>query len=564
MNPYDSKFFYFNMKKIIPFLAVLPILLLMSNCSSDKADLILYNARVYTVDDNFSIAEAIAIRDGKILAVGKNLEIMDRFEAKKEIDLRGQYVYPGLIDAHCHFFSYGLTLQTADLTGTESFEQILEILLEHSQKFPSEWLLGRGWDQNDWEIKEFPTNERLDELFPGKPVLITRIDGHAALASSEALKRADISPGMEISGGTVITLNGKLTGLLVDNAIDLVSKIIPEKNKEEKIAGLLKAQENCFAVGLTSVHDAGHGYENLDLIDSLQKAGLLKMRIYGMLLPGRKNFEEYMYKGIYKTNHLHVISLKLYSDGALGSRGALLLEPYFDDPDNYGLLTTDRDNLINNCKEAYQYGYQVNTHCIGDSANRLILKIYGEVLKGENDRRWRIEHAQVIHPDDFIQFRKFNIIPSIQTTHATSDMYWADERLGEERLSGAYAYKKLLEQNGWLPNGSDFPVESINPIYGFYAAVTRKDLEGYPDGGFMPEQRLTREEALKAMTIWAAKAAFEENEKGSLEPGKFADFIVTGTDLMTIPEQEIPGVKIKLTFSGGEQVFPPPGLQGQY
>jgi hypothetical protein len=552
------------MKKIIPFLAVLPILLLMSNCSSDKADLILYNARVYTVDDNFSIAEAIAIRDGKILAVGKNLEIMDRFEAKKEIDLRGQYVYPGLIDAHCHFFSYGLTLQTADLTGTESFEQILEILLEHSQKFPSEWLLGRGWDQNDWEIKEFPTNERLDELFPGKPVLITRIDGHAALASSEALKRADISPGMEISGGTVITLNGKLTGLLVDNAIDLVSKIIPEKNKEEKIAGLLKAQENCFAVGLTSVHDAGHGYENLDLIDSLQKAGLLKMRIYGMLLPGRKNFEEYMYKGIYKTNHLHVISLKLYSDGALGSRGALLLEPYFDDPDNYGLLTTDRDNLINNCKEAYQYGYQVNTHCIGDSANRLILKIYGEVLKGENDRRWRIEHAQVIHPDDFIQFRKFNIIPSIQTTHATSDMYWADERLGEERLSGAYAYKKLLEQNGWLPNGSDFPVESINPIYGFYAAVTRKDLEGYPDGGFMPEQRLTREEALKAMTIWAAKAAFEENEKGSLEPGKFADFIVTGTDLMTIPEQEIPGVKIKLTFSGGEQVFPPPGLQGQY
>jgi predicted amidohydrolase YtcJ len=545
------------MKKNIPILAVFPMLLFMSNCSSDKADLIVYNARVYTVDDNFSIAEAIAIRDGKILAVGKNLEIMDRFEAKKEIDLRGQYVYPGLIDAHCHFFNYGLTFQTADLTGTKSFEQILEILQAHSEKFPSEWILGRGWDQNDWKIQEFPSNEKLDELFPGKPVLITRIDGHAALASSEALKRTEIFPGMEIPGGTVITRNGKLTGLLVDNAIDLVSKIIPEKDKEEKIAGLLKAQENCFAVGLTSVHDAGHGYENLDLIDSLQKAGLLKMRIYGMLLPGSKNFEEYMYKGIYKTDHLHVRSLKLYSDGALGSRGALLLEPYSDDPANYGLLTTNPDNLINNCKEAYQYGYQANTHCIGDSANRLILKIYGEVLKGENDRRWRIEHAQVIHPDDFKQFRKFNIIPSIQTTHATSDMYWADERLGEKRLSGAYAYKTLLKQNGWLPNGSDFPVESINPIYGFYAAITRKDLEGYPDGGFMPEQRLTREEALKAMTIWAAKAAFEENEKGSIEPGKFADFIVTSSDLMTIPEQEIPGVKIKLTFSGGKQVFPP-------
>lgn len=552
------------MKKNVLISAVLSILFLMSTCAPDKADLIVYNAKVYTVDDNFSMAEAFAIRDGKILAVGKNLEIMDRFEAKKEIDLLGHYVYPGLIDAHCHFFSYGLTLQTADLTGTESFDQILEILQEHSQKIPSEWLLGRGWDQNDWDIKEFPTNERLDELFPGKPVLITRIDGHAALANSEAFKRAGISPGIKVPGGTVFTRNGKLTGLLVDNAIDLVSKIIPEPTEEEKIASLLQAQENCFTVGLTSVHDAGHGYENLDLIDSLQKAGLLKIRIYGMLLPGKKNFEEYMYKGIYKTDHLHVRSLKLYSDGALGSRGALLLEPYSDDPDNYGLLTTDPDNLINNCKEAYQYGYQVNTHCIGDSANRLILKIYGEILQGENDRRWRIEHAQVIHPDDFKQFRKYNIIPSIQTTHATSDMYWADERLGEERLSGAYAYKKLMVQNGWIPNGSDFPVESINPIYGFYAAITRKDLEGYPDGGFMPEQRLTREEALKAMTIWAAKAAFEENEKGSIEPGKYADFIVTYSDLMTIPEHEIPNIKVRMTFSGGEQVFPPPGVQGLY
>jgi predicted amidohydrolase YtcJ len=530
----------------------------MSNCTSNKADLIVYNAKVYTVDNNFSMAEAFAIGDGRILAVGKNLEILDKFQAKKEIDLLGHYVYPGLIDAHCHFFSYGLDLQTADLTRTKSFNQILEILQEHSRKFPAEWIIGRGWDQNDWEIKEFPSNEKLDELFLGKPVLITRIDGHAALASSEALRRAGINPGMKVTGGTIFTRNGKLTGLLVDNAIGLISKIIPEPSLEEKSAGLLKAQENCFAVGLTGVHDAGLDYEDLRLIDSLQKAGLLKMRIYGMLEPGRKNFEEYMYKGIYKTDHLNVRSLKLYADGALGSRGALLLEPYADDPGNYGLLTTDPDNLINNCREAYQSGYQVNTHCIGDSANRLILKIYSDILKGENDRRWRIEHAQVVHPDDFIQFRKYNIIPSVQSTHATSDMYWADKRLGETRLPGAYAFKKLLEQNGWIPNGSDFPVESINPVYGFYAAVSRKDLEGYPEGGFMPEQRLTREEALRAMTIWAAKAAFEENEKGSIEPGKFADFIVTYSDLMNIPEQEIPHVKIRLTFSGGEQVYPHP------
>ncbi len=528
----------------------------MSRCTSDTADLIVYNGKIYTVDNNFSISEAIAIKNGKILAVGKNLDIMDKFQADKEIDLLGHYVYPGLIDAHCHFFGYGLSLQTADLTGTRSFENILAKLQEHSQKFPSEWLIGRGWDQNDWEIKEFPSNEKLDELFPGKPVLITRIDGHAALASTEALKRAGVYPGMEVNGGTIMARKGKLTGILVDNAIELVRRIIPEPDIEHKTLGLLKAQENCFAAGLTSVQDAGLRYDELHLIDSLQKERSLKMRIYGMLAPGERNFEEYMYKGIYKTDHLNVRSVKLYVDGALGSRGALLLEPYTDDPSNYGLLTTDIMDLTNDCKLAYEFGYQVNTHCIGDSANRIMLKIYGEILKGENDRRWRIEHAQVVNSDDFRLFGNYSIVPSVQPTHATSDMYWADERLGEDRLKGAYAFKSLLEQNGWIADGSDFPVESINPILGFYAVVSRQDIEGFPAEGFMPDQRLTREEALKAMTIWAAKAAFEEDEKGSIEPGKFADFIVTDKDLMTIPLNEVPRLQIRLTFSEGIQVFP--------
>jgi predicted amidohydrolase YtcJ len=543
-------------KKILLLSPVLLILSFMSRCTSDKADLIVYNGKIYTINKNFSVAEAIAIKDGKIIAVGKNLEIMDRFQADQEIDLHGNYVYPGLIDAHCHFFEYGLSLQTADLTGTGSFDEILEILQEHSRKFPSEWLIGRGWDQNDWEIKEFPTNKKLDELFPGEPVIITRIDGHAALVSSAALIKAGIRPGMQVKGGTIQTINGQLTGILVDNAIDLVRKIIPKPDNEHKRMGLLKAQENCFAVGLTSVHDAGLGYDELHLIDSLQKAGLLRMRIYGMLAPGEKNFEEYMYKGKYKTDLLNVRSIKLYSDGALGSRGALLLEPYSDDPRNYGLLVTDITDLVNDCRLAYEFGYQVNTHCIGDSANRIMLKIYGEILKGVNDKRWRIEHAQVVNPGDFRLFGKYSIIPSVQPTHATSDMYWADERLGNERLLGAYAYKTLLAQNGWLADGSDFPVESINPVLGFYAAISRQDVEGFPDGGFMPQQRLTREEALKAMTIWAAKAAFEEDEKGSIEPGKFADFIVVDKDLMTIPVEEIPGIKITLTYSGGKQVFP--------
>jgi hypothetical protein len=528
----------------------------MPSCQSNNADLIVYNAKVYTVDENFSMAEAFAIKDGRILSVGKNLDILDKFNAEKEIDMQGNYIYPGLIDAHCHFFEYGLSLQTADLSGTKSFAEILGILKEHAGEVQSEWIRGRGWDQNDWEIKEFPSNEKLDELFPDRPVLITRIDGHAALASTEALKRSGITPDTKVDGGTLIIKNGKLTGLLVDNAIGLVSRMIPEPDETEKMNALLKAQLNCFSVGLTSVHDAGLRYMDLRLIDSLQKTGSLKMRIYGMLSPGKKDLEAFMYKGIYKTDHLNVRSLKLYADGALGSRGALMLEPYSDDPGNSGLLVSDRAYLEKICSEAYQYEYQINTHCIGDGANRLMLQIYGNILKGENDRRWRIEHAQVIHQDDFQYFGKYNIIPSVQTTHATSDMYWADERLGAERLKGAYAYKDLLKQNGWIPNGSDFPVESINPVYGFYAGITRQDLEGYPEGGFMPEQRLTRKEALRSMTIWAARAAFEEKEKGSIENGKFADFIVTSEDLMIIPENEIPHVKIRMTFTGGNQVYP--------
>jgi len=450
---------------------------------------------------------------------------------------------------------YGASLQNADLVGTDSFEEILEILQEHHEKSQGEWILGRGWDQNDWEVKEWPTREKLDELFPDVPVMIRRIDGHAALVNGEAIRRAGLTPSSEIEGGDIVLKNGELSGILVDNATSLVGRMVPDPGKEEIKQSILIAQANCYAVGLTSVHDAGVGAETIDLIDELNRSGQLGIRIYAMLSPGTKNFEAYMYRGIHKTDHLNVRSVKLFADGALGSRGALMLEPYSDDAGNYGLQVASTEYLEKICRDAYDHGYQVNTHCIGDAANRLMLDIYGAILKEKNDHRWRIEHSQIIHQDDFDKFGLYSIIPSVQTTHGTSDMYWADERVGTERMNGAYAYRQLLMQNGWLPNGSDFPVEQINPLYGFYAAVARKDLEGWPEKGFQKEEALTREEAMKAMTIWAAMSAFEENEKGSLEEGKFADFIVTEEDLMSAPEDKIPHIRIRYTYLGGKLVY---------
>jgi predicted amidohydrolase YtcJ len=332
--------------------------------------------------------------------------------------------------------------------------------------------------------------------------------------------------------------------------MELVDKLVPEPDKQTQIKALEQGQQNCFEVGLTTVCDAGLPKKDILLIDSLQKAGDLKIRIYAMLTPTDENINYFVKKGIYKTDLLNVRSIKLYADGALGSRGACLLKPYSDDPGNYGMILEPVEFYKKMCKIAYDNNYQVNTHAIGDSANRMMLNIYSEFLKGPNDRRWRIEHAQVVNPNDINKFGKYNIIPSIQATHATSDMYWADERLGD-RIKDAYTYKQLLEQNGWIPNGTDFPIEHIDPRLTFYASVARKDLEGYPENGFQIENALTREETLKSITIWAAKAAFEENEKGSIEPGKFADFVVLDSDIMKVKEREIPEVKILSTYLNG-------------
>jgi hypothetical protein len=522
----------------------------------EKADLIILNATVYTIDKTFSTTESFAVTNGKIVETGTSAKIKSKYHSETILDAQGKFVYPGFNDAHCHFNGYATNLmQYADLRGTSGQEEIYDRLTEHYNKFGGDWILGRSWDQNDWENTSFPDKDRLDELFPEIPVYLIRVDGHAGWCNSKALELAGITAETKVNGGEVVTKKGESTGILIDNAMGLVSHLIPEINKEQQQLGLLEAQENCFAAGLTSVTDCGVSKSTVFLLEEMQKPGKLKMRINAMLNPSEENFEMFVKNGPKKTDRLVINTIKIYADGALGSRGALLLEDYSDDSGNSGLQIESQEYYNKICKRAYDNNFIVATHAIGDSANRLMLNTYGKFLKEKNDRRWRIEHAQIINPTDFAKFAEFSIVPSVQATHCTSDMYWVGERLGEERLKGAYAYQSLLKQNGWLPNGTDFPVENIDPLFTFYASVFRADHTGWPEGGWYKEEGLSREQTLRSMTIWAAKASFEENEKGSLEPGKFADFVILDTDLMTASPQEVLNAKVESTWINGEMVF---------
>jgi len=521
-----------------------------------KVDLIVTNAKIYILDDSFSIAESFAVKDGKFIAVGTNADIAAKYVSDRVVDCKGKVVYPGFNDAHCHFYGYGMDLmQYADLAGLTNQESVYKKLQENRGRTDSKWILGRGWDQNLWPEKSFPDNKRLNELFPDIPVYLVRVDGHAAWCNTKALELAGIKAKTNISGGEVLLKDGQPTGVLIDNAKELVFNLIPAPSVELKTKALLEAQKNCFAAGLTSVTDCGLSKEVILLMDSLQKKGVLRMRINAMMEPSNENLDYFLKSRPYITDRLQVNTIKLYADGALGSRGAYLLEDYSDDPGNRGLLMEKASYYEDICQKAYTAGFQVATHCIGDGANRFMLNIYAKFLKTKNDRRWRIEHVQVVHPDDMASFGKYSVIPSIQATHATSDMFWADERLGNERIKTAYAYQQLLAQNGWLPNGTDFPIEDISPIKTFFASVCRTNSEGLPAGGFQMENALSREQALRSETIWAAKAGFEEAKKGSIEIGKSADFVVIDTDLMNCPTKAILQSKVLKTVLGGEVVF---------
>lgn len=523
--------------------------------TSGKADLLVYNATIYTVDSSFSTVEAMLIKDGKIVATGNKPDLQKNWQYKDSLDAEGKFIYPGFIDAHAHFVGYGNSLQRVNLVGTESWDEVIERAKQFAAANPDGWLLGRGWDQNDWDVKEFPDNTKLNELFPDRPVLLTRIDGHAAVANQKALDLAGIKAGDTLTGGEIEEMEGTLTGILIDNAIDLVSAKIPRQTKQEFKKALQDAEKNCFEVGLTTIDDCGLSAEAVEGIKEMQKNAELKMRLYVMLSDEKANYDYAAKNGMIKTDRLNVRSFKVYGDGALGSRGACLLEPYSDKPGHTGFLLSKPEHFDSVANWISSKGWQMCTHAIGDSGNRTILNIYAKYLKGKNDLRWRIEHAQVVNQNDFTLFGANSIVPSVQPTHATSDMYWAGKRLGEERVKGAYAYKQLLNQNGWIPLGTDFPVEDISTFKTFFAAVVRKDAKGYPNGGYQMENALSREEALRGMTIWAAMANFEEKEKGSLEKGKFADFVILDGDLMKTDGQDLLNIKVLKTFLGGEKVY---------
>ena len=533
---------------------------LLASCQAKReaVDLLVTNATVYTVDSTFSKAEAFAVKDGKFVAVGTSSNLKAKYQAAQEVDAGGKFIYPGFYDAHCHFYRYALALPNADLVGTTSWKEVIQRLQENRRKYPEAFvLMGRGWDQNDWRIKQFPTKDTLDLLFPDFPVFLNRVDGHAAIVNQKALDLAGITARTTIRGGVIgHDAQGRLNGLLVDNAVGLLSKIKqPKAIPAQTDSLLLQAQQNCLAVGLTSLADAGLDKENIDQMAALQQQRKLHLRLYVMLTPTAANRAYYLKNGPILTDQLTVNSFKVYADGALGSRGACLVEPYADKPKETGFLLSTEKEYRALAKELAASKFQMNTHAIGDSANRIILNIYGEALKGQKDRRWRIEHAQVITPADMPKFGQFGIVPSVQPTHATSDMYWAGERLGAQRVKTAYAYAELLKQYGQLALGSDFPVEDINPLFGFHSAVARQDAKNFPAAGFQMENAITREQALRGMTTWAAHAAFEEKRKGQIKPGMLADFVMLDTDLLTAPKEKLRGAQVLQTWIGGERVW---------
>ncbi len=547
------------------FLAAL-ILLAPSLAQTQRApaDLIVTNARIYTVDPSRPFVEAMVVANGRVVFTGPVRAAMTyRGSSTRVLDAEGQTIIPGMIDAHVHLLGLGTALRTVDLVGTTSYDQIIQRVAARAKEVPaSTWITGRGWDQNDWGDTRFPSHDALSRAVPNHPVYLTRIDGHAALVNTAAMKAAGLTAAaQDPTGGRIVRgTDNEPSGVLVDRAMGLVGRAIPAASKEDTRAATLAAIRETNKWGLTGVHDAGVGRDVIDVFEELAKAGQYSLRNYVMVANDDAAIDHYLARGpqsgLYD-NRLWIKAIKITADGALGSRGAALIEPYSDEPANRGLITIPEGRVKSVAVKALGKGFQVNVHAIGDRANRVVLDEMEAALREVPvaDHRFRIEHAQIVNSEDIPRFAKLGVIPSMQASHQTSDMYWAGNRIGPVRLLGAYAWRSLLNSGVIIPNGSDFPVERVNPLISFHAAVARQDANDYPAGGWFPEQRMTRDEALKSMTIWPAYASFMEKEVGSLEPGKLADFVILDQDIMRVPNEMILRTRVLATYLGGKAVY---------
>jgi predicted amidohydrolase YtcJ len=534
---------------------------------ANSATLLLVNGIVYTVNEQQPLAEAVAIRDDRIVAVGTNEEIRSTYSAVKILDLQGKPVYPGFTDAHAHLESLGALLVNVNLADTRSIEEIRSLVTKRIGNVSAgAWVRGRSWDQNKWVNKDFPTHEMLDDISVANPVYLTRVDGHAIWVNKRALEIASITRSTpDPEGGKIVRdVKGNPTGVLIDNAISLMDSVMPLPTEMERTEAIKRAVQECLRVGLTEVHDMGADLQLIGIYKKLIQLREFPFRVYAAIDGVGKTWSHYLARGpeLDMSSRLAVRALKLYADGALGSRGAALIAPYADDPTNRGLTLTTTETMKQASMDALMNGFQVCTHAIGDRGNHIVLNVYNEVLGSDEtrarDARFRIEHAQVVALSDIPRFRQLGVVPSMQPTHCTSDMYWAEDRVGSSRIKGAYAWRSFIDAGSILPGGSDFPVESSNPLFGFYAAITRQDDNGWPAGGWYPEQRMQRDEALKAFTLWAAYAAFEETKRGSIEKGKLADLVVLSNDIMKCEPIQILATKVEFTVVGGEVVYTSP------
>jgi predicted amidohydrolase YtcJ len=528
------------------------------------ADLIVTNARVYTADDARPLVEAFAVRDGRIAFVGSQREAaVLKGPNTRVVDAGGRTVIPGMVDAHAHFSGLAQTLRSVDLTGTSSLAEVIARVVAKSKSVPAgTWITGRGWDQNDWGVTDFPTHDALTAALPDHPVLLERVDGHATYANMAAMKAAGVTAASKapVGGQIIKDAKGNPTGVFVDNASDVLEAKVPAPTAAEYKSALKEAIALMHSWGLTGMHDAGATRTAIDTYEELAKAKELNLRLYVMIGDDKAALDHYFAKGPQSAMYdgqLWVRAVKLYADGAMGSRGAALLEPYSDDPNNSGLLKSTQEHIREVAERGLKAGFQINSHAIGDRGNRVVLDAYEQALKTvpSVDHRFRVEHAQILHYDDIPRFAQLGVIPSMQASHQTSDMYWIGKRLGPTRLYGAYAWQSLLQTGVVIPNGSDFPVEQVNPLISFHASIARQDARDWPAGGWFPEQKMSREDALRSMTIWPAYSGFQESSMGSITAGKLADFVILDTDIMRVPAEMVMKTRVVSTWVGGKAVF---------